>query len=92
MTRKYESSKLPDLPDRTWITLREASPLFGMSYEGIKNLITKHEFPVPTYRIGRTRVIDKKVLDTFFEEMARKGIEQLKETPPDVKARYVRRP
>ena len=66
--------------EKTWITLAEAAPLFGMTYFGIKNSVSMNRFPVPTFKLGRTRVIDKAVLDAFFEQKKKEGLAALQKS------------
>jgi hypothetical protein len=51
----------------TWISVTDAAPQFGMTPGAIMNLISRDKFPVPTYKLGKKRVIDLAVLRAFFE-------------------------
>ena len=51
-----------------WVALRDIVHLFGVTYETAKNRIYAENFPVPVRREGRTLVIDKAVLERYFEE------------------------
>lgn len=73
--------------EQTWIDVKDAAPLFGMSHEGIKNAISMDRFPCPTYKLGRRRVIDREVLAAFFAEQKAKGLQILKDRPASVRAR-----
>ncbi|HWO28765.1 MAG TPA: hypothetical protein VNO32_08190 [Candidatus Acidoferrum sp.] len=46
----------------TWISITDAAPQFGMTPGAIMNLISRNKFPVPTYKLGKKRVIDLVVL------------------------------
>lgn len=75
--------------EKSWIDLKEAAPLFGMSFESLKNSVANDRFPVPTYKLGRRRVIDRDVLAAYFAGQKEEGLKALKERPkpPDLRAR-----
>lgn len=54
--------------DCPWVALRDVVHLFGVTYETAKNRIYAETFPVPVRREGRVLVIDKAVLERYFEE------------------------
>lgn len=64
-----------------WISITEAAPMFGMTVSGIRNSIFREKFPVPTYRLGKQRVIDKVVLAAYFEKKKSAGLSALANTP-----------
>ena len=68
-------------PDQTWIDLKDAAPLLGMTLGSARNLITLNKFPVPTYKLGRRTVVDRDVLNAFFAEQRAKGLARIKEAP-----------
>jgi hypothetical protein len=70
-----------------WISLKEAAPMFGMSFESVKNLVLADKFFVPTYRLGRQRVIDREVLTAFFEAQKAEGMRRLQSRPANTKPR-----
>jgi predicted site-specific integrase-resolvase len=49
-----------------YITLKEAAPLFGMTFLAAQNAIYRGYFPVPTQRRGRHRVVSKKVVKAYL--------------------------
>lgn len=51
-----------------WVSLKSVVHLFGVTYETAKNRIYADNFPVPVRREGRVLVIDKAVLERYFEE------------------------
>ena len=67
--------------EKNWMDLKDAAPLFGMSYESIKNAVHLNRFPCPTYKIGRRRVVSLKVLHAYFEKQDSEGLTML-ENPP----------
>jgi hypothetical protein len=72
-----QPTKDDDAPN--WIDLREAAPLFGMTYPSCLNAVGQSRFPVPTYKLGRRRVISRAVLKQFLEELEAQQLAQLKE-------------
>ena len=61
----------------TWISVTDAAPQFGMTPGAIMNLISRNKFPVPTYKLGKRRVIDVAVLRAFFETKSAEGLSRL---------------
>ena len=61
----------------TWISVTDAAPQFGMTPGAIMNLISRNKFPVPTYKLGKKRVIDLAVLRAFFETKKAEGLSRL---------------
>lgn len=51
-----------------WVALRDVVHLFGVTYATAKNRIYAENFPVPVRREGKLLVIDKAVLERYFEE------------------------
>lgn len=51
-----------------WVSLKSVVHLFGVTYETAKNRIYADNFPVPVRREGRVLVVDKAVLERYFEE------------------------
>ncbi len=66
----------------SWIDLKDAAPLFGMSFESIKNAVHLNRFPCPTYKIGRRRVVSRKVLAAYFEKQDAEGLNALQNPKP----------
>lgn len=54
--------------DCPWVALRDVVHLFGVTFETAKNRIYAENFPVPVRREGRILVVDKTVLERYFEE------------------------
>ena len=67
----------PELP---WLPLEEAARRLGMTIKSAHNCLLYETFPVPTYKIGKRRVVDRLVLDHFFEMKRADGLEQLKKS------------
>ena len=61
----------------TWISVTDAAPQFGMTPGAIMNLISRNKFPVPTYKLGKKRLIDLAVLRAFFEAKKAEGLSRL---------------
>lgn len=51
-----------------WVALRDVVHLFGVTYETAKNRIYAETFPVPVRREGKLLVVDKVVLERYFED------------------------
>jgi len=64
--------------------------MLGMSYASAKNLVSLNKFPVPTYKLGRRRVVDRYVLKAFFAKQKTIGLGALKDAPVSLDGR--RRP
>jgi len=63
--------------DKPYLTSVELADLFGISKGALMNSISRAEFPVPTYRLGRQRVADKIVVETFFEARRIEGLQNI---------------
>jgi hypothetical protein len=63
--------------DKPYLTSVELADLFGISKGALMNSISRSEFPVPTYRLGRQRVADKIVVETFFEARRLEGLQNI---------------
>lgn len=72
---------------QSWISLEEAAPMFGLTFETVKNMVSQDKFLVPTYKLGRRRVIDREVLAAFFAEQRAEGMRRLQSRPRDTKQR-----
>jgi hypothetical protein len=74
--------------EKNWMDLKEAAPLFGMSWESVKNAVHLDRFPCPTYKLGRRRVISLKVLNAYFAKQDEEGLKALENAkPPAPRAR-----
>jgi predicted DNA-binding transcriptional regulator AlpA len=71
----------------SWLTLKQAAPLMGMTVASIKNSIQRGTFPVPTYFLGRVRVVDKQVLEAFFSGQRDEGLRRLAADPKPTRPR-----
>lgn len=71
----------------SWLTIAQAAPLLGMTTASIKNSIQRGTFPVPTYMLGRWRVIDKQVLEAFFSGQRDEGLKRLAANPKPTRPR-----
>lgn len=65
------------IDDRPWLTLAEAAPRFGLSVGAARNKVADESFPVPTYKLGGRRVVDKAVIEEFFRLRREEGLRQL---------------
>lgn len=63
--------------ERPWEPLKDVVHLFGVTYETAKNRIYAENFPVPVRREGRLLVVDKAVIERYFEERRAADMERL---------------
>ena len=63
--------------DCPWVPLKDVVHLFGMSFSSAKNALYQEKFPVPVQKHGRKLVVDKKVLEAYFEELRQKDLATL---------------
>jgi hypothetical protein len=68
--------------DQPWLLLKDAAPMFGMSWDSIKNAVSEGRFPVDTYKLGKNRVIDKDVMNAYFAAQKARGLKTLEDNPP----------
>jgi hypothetical protein len=68
----------PAPPNAPWVYLKEVAVLMGIKYNTAKNLIYMDKFPMPVSKIGRFHVVHREVLDTYFDDMRRKGLKALR--------------
>jgi hypothetical protein len=60
-----------------WVNLHEVAALLGLTYGAAKNKISRGNFPVAHYRLGKLLVVDREVLAAFFDEKKAAGLAQL---------------
>ena len=63
--------------DRPYLTASELAELFNMSKGSLLNAISREEFPLPTYRLGKQRVADREVVRAFFNAKRAEGLKQI---------------
>lgn len=54
--------------------------LFGITYETAKNRIYAENFPAPVRKEGRLLVVDKAVLERYFDERRAEDLARLSST------------
>jgi hypothetical protein len=74
-----------------WIALKDVAPMFGLKYQTAKNLVHLGKFPVDTYKLGRIRVVDRVVLNAYFDSMRERGLQVLKEMPAEPTRRQLKK-
>jgi hypothetical protein len=79
------NAKAAAVIEESWIDVRDAAHMFGMSAPSIKNAILEKRFPVETYKLGKRHVIDRDVLKAFFDRKKASGMRRLEEERPAVK-------
>lgn len=60
-----------------WVALRDVVHLFGVTYATAKNRIYAETFPVPVRREGKVLVVDKAVLERYFQERRAEDLARL---------------
>lgn len=60
-----------------WVAVRDVCGMYGYTYGTAKGKIQNETFPVPTYKVGRTPVIDREVHDEYFRRKKQEGINGL---------------
>ena len=61
-----------------WVKLRDVVHLFGVSYETAKNRIYAQTFPVPVRREGKLLVVDKAVIEAYFQAQRERDMARLR--------------
>jgi predicted site-specific integrase-resolvase len=64
--------------DRPWVHLKEVAAIMGLKYNSAKNLVYAGKFPMPTYKLGRYQVVDRGVVDAYFDLMHKRGLKELR--------------
>lgn len=60
-----------------WISLRDVVHLFGITYETAKNRLYAENFPVPVRKEGRLLVVDKAVIEAYFDKRRAEDLARL---------------
>ena len=63
--------------ERPYLTTHELAELFKISKGGLLNAISREEFPLPTYRLGKQRVADRQVVEAFFKARRLEGLQKI---------------
>jgi hypothetical protein len=63
--------------ERPYLTTHELAELFNISKGGLLNAISREEFPLPTYRLGKQRVADRQVVEAFFKARRLEGLQKI---------------
>ena len=64
---------------KPYLNIEELSALFGMKKTGLLNSISDERFCCPTYKLGRQRVADRKVVEAYFNTKRAEGLAALRE-------------
>ena len=56
--------------ERPYFNLAELAELFMMKESSLLNAISSERFACPTYKLGRQRVADRRVVEAYFEANA----------------------
>lgn len=66
------------MDDIPWISLEECYGKFGYrTLKSAHNAISADRFPVDTFKVGGRRVVDKQVINAYFDGHRRRGLEKL---------------
>ncbi len=68
------------MTETPWVAVREVCHMYGVTYETAKNKMLLGNFPVPTYKVGKTHVIDRTVHDQYFARHREAGLAAMKTT------------
>lgn len=63
-----------------WVAVKDVCAQYGLTYGSAKNKIAAGTFPVRTYKVGKTHVIDREVHDAFFRRQREIGLAALEST------------
>jgi len=64
--------------ERPYLTIEELVELFGFaSKNSLLNAIHLEKFSCPTYKMGKRRVADKKVVEAYFDAKRAEGLAQI---------------
>jgi hypothetical protein len=61
-----------------WVSVREVCAMYGVTYDTAKNKILAGTFDVPTYKVGKTWVIDRCVHQQYFSRLREEGLSRMK--------------
>ncbi len=64
-----------------WVPLRDVAHLFGVTFATAKNRIYAKTFPVPVRREGKLLVVDRAVVEAYFEGRRQSDLSRLKLPP-----------
>lgn len=73
---------MSDRQEKPWVAVRDVCSLYGVSYLTARNKIYANTFEVPTYKVGKTWVIDKAVHAEYFDRQRAAGLQRLKDPTP----------
>jgi predicted DNA-binding transcriptional regulator AlpA len=59
---------------KPYYTMPELADLLSMSRKGLLNAVSRGDFPIPTYKLGKLRVADKQVVEFYFEQKRAEGL------------------
>lgn len=63
-----------------WVAVEAVCGAYGVRFATAKNQICAGTFPVPTYKVGKTLVIDKAVHKEFFMKHREAGLRVINTT------------
>lgn len=63
-----------------WVAVKDVCEHYGNTFATAKNRIAANTFPVNTYKVGKTLVIDREVHNEYFRLKREAGLLALKTT------------
>lgn len=63
-----------------WIAVEDVCHMYGVTFAAALNKIRAGRFDVPTYKVGKRHVIDRKVHERYFEIQRQIGLQALDST------------
>jgi len=63
--------------EKPYFNLAELAEIFSMKQTSLLNAISSERFCCPTYKLGRQRVADRKVVEAYFEAKRTEGLNQI---------------
>lgn len=63
--------------ERPYFNLAELAELFMMKESSLLNAISSERFACPTYKLGRQRVADRRVVEAYFEAKRADGMSKI---------------
>ena len=66
--------------NKPWVAVEEVCWMYGVTFATAKNKIAMGTFPVVTYKVGRTHVIDREVHEAYFRRQRDAGLRALETT------------
>jgi hypothetical protein len=63
--------------ERPWVTVEQACLLLDIKPKTASNQLSQGTFPLPTFKLGRTRAVMIEVISGYFERHVKDGLKKL---------------